>query len=148
MTPRPPEMVSAAMRRVHSSHTSPELALRRALWSRGLRYRLHRSDLPGRPDIVFPAQKVAIFVDGDFWHGRQWQVRGFTSLQEQMGRLNNPAYWIKKLSRNVERDRLHDAQLCSRGWTVIRVWESNMRKNLPQVVETIVQALKGPKLGN
>jgi DNA mismatch endonuclease (patch repair protein) len=125
---------SANMRGNRRSDTKPELALRRALHRQGYRYRKdHRLDLPGgarvRPDIVFTARKVAVFVDGCFWHccpahGRQPSA--------------NTWYWEPKLRRNVERDRAADAALGQSGWTVIRVWE---HESLDEAVAAVVGVL-------
>ena len=93
------ETASRIKRRVGSRGTRSELLLRRALWAEGLRYRLHRKDLPGKPDIVFPRQKIAVFCDGDFWHGRYWPA-----LQEKLRSRANPDYWIPKIQSNIDRD--------------------------------------------
>jgi len=134
------------MRAVHSENTSPELALRKALWARGFRYRLHRKNLPGKPDLVFPSRKVALFIDGDYWHGRQWQKRGFTSLEEQMERVHNSEYWIKKISGNVARDKKNNRELRKLGWTVIRVWESDLKKQYSRVVSRVIRKLRSVSL--
>lgn len=100
-----------------SQNTGPELALRRELHRRGLRYRVHFAPVPGlrcRPDIVFTRQRVVVFVDGCYWH-RCPQHSAFPKA--------NAEYWQAKFERNVRRDRRNDAILASAGWTVIRVWE-------------------------
>jgi DNA mismatch endonuclease (patch repair protein) len=131
------------MRRVRAKDTSPELALRRALWRRGLRFRVHDTALPGKPDIVFRRAKLAVFVDGDFWHGRQWLDRGFASLEEQMSRVNRPEYWIPKLARNLERDRATNEALRGEGWRVHRVWESQLRESADDVAAEIEGLISG-----
>ena len=78
--------------------------MRKALWARGLRFRLHQKSLPGRPDIVFPSAKLAVFVDGDFWHGRQWRTRGFPSSAQQFEGVHGRDYWVTKLEANTRRD--------------------------------------------
>jgi DNA mismatch endonuclease (patch repair protein) len=93
------------MKQVKSEDTAPEIALRHAVWARGLRYRLHDADLPGKPDMVLPRHKIAVFVDGDYWHGNQWRERGFRSLEEQLEQVHNKEYWIKKIERNMARDQ-------------------------------------------
>src|SRR6185503_3380728 len=80
---RSAEEISAIMRKVHGKDTTPELALRRALWGRGLRYRVNATDLPGKPDIIIFSARLAIFVDGDFWHGNQFRKRKLTAIEEQ-----------------------------------------------------------------
>jgi len=130
------------MRRVRSRDTAPERTLRNKLWRAGLRYRLN-STLPGKPDIVFGRAKVAVFVDGDFWHGRQWIERGFPSLEAQMSRVHRAEYWITKLRRNVERDRAVDRQLAALGWRVIRVWESDVLGDADREASRVVAFVKG-----
>src|SRR5437762_11927058 len=102
---RRPEVTSRIMAAVHATNTRPELTLRRALHAAGLRYRVHYRTVAGRPDVVFPARKVAVFVDGDFWHGRSYRARGFRSLEEQFARWNNPEWWLAKIRANVARDQ-------------------------------------------
>lgn len=87
-------------------NTGAEVLLRKTLWSRGIRYRLHASDLPGKPDIVFPNHKVAVFVDGDFWHGRNWQ-----ELEKKLKHRANPDYWLAKIEYNRSRDLEQTAAL-------------------------------------
>ncbi len=128
------------MRRVKSTDTGPELALRRALWRRGLRYRLHARNLPGKPDLTFPRHRVAVFVDGDFWHGRQWQARGLPSLTSQF-KETQAAYWVGKIQRNVERDARVNEELASLGWRVVRFWESSVREDLEGCVEEVLRQL-------
>ena len=105
--------------------TNCELLLRRALWKLGLRYRVYVGDLPGRPDIVFPRARVAVFCDGDFWHGRD-----LASRQAKLASGHNAAYWTAKITANVERDRRNDELLCSSGWKVLRLWESDLRRDI------------------
>jgi DNA mismatch endonuclease (patch repair protein) len=94
--------------------TKPEVALRRALHARGFRFRLHRRDLPGTPDIVFPRQRLAVFVDGCFWHG---------CAEHGVLPKNNREWWRAKLAANVERDARKDAALVAMGWTPLHLWE-------------------------
>ncbi len=98
-----------------------EVALRKALWARGIRYRLHAVDLPGKPDIVLRRARIAVFVDGDFWHGRNWAERRAKLLKG-----NNAGYWTAKIEYNIMRDRANTATLESCGWTVIRLWERDV----------------------
>lgn len=100
---RDAEAVSGIMRKVRSTNTMPELVFRRALWEAGVRYRLHDKSLPGAPDIVSRRNGLVIFVDGDFWHGRQWQVRGFKSLEAQSEDCPSRGYWAKKVLSNARR---------------------------------------------
>ena len=119
--------------------TSAELLLRRALWKRGLRYRLHVRSLPGKPDIVFRRQYVAVFVDGDFWHGRKWAQR-----KSKLKRGSNSSYWVRKIKYNIDRDQLVAKELERQGWLVVRLWEGDIRGNLEQAVEIVLAALGRP----
>jgi len=107
---------SRTLQSVKSQDTKSELMLRRELWSRGLRYRLHHKGLPGRPDIVFMGPRIVVFCDGDFWHGRDWPVR-----RAKLSSGANPRYWISKIEANMRRDRRRSEELRGLGWTVIRV---------------------------
>lgn len=136
---RDPEITRKIMSAIKSKDTRPELALRRALWSRGLRYRVNYEKLPGKPDIVFTKKRVVIFCDGDFWHGHNWAIRGMESLEEEL--MGYSEYWRKKILRNVERDNENDRILRGLGWTVIRIWESDIKKNIDECVKTIEETL-------
>ena len=116
----PPEKRSAVMRRVKSSATAPELAVRRLIWSLGGRYHLNRADLPGKPDIVLPGRRLAIFVHGCFWHGHDC-ARGARVPKA------NRDYWVGKVGRNRERDAVARAALAELGWRVETVWECELR---------------------
>ncbi len=115
-----PAQRSAVMRAVKSRDTAPELAVRRAAHALGLRFRLHRADLPGKPDLVFPARRIALFVHGCFWHGHDCP-RGARMPQ------TNCAYWESKISRNVARDATASAALKKLGWTPRTIWECETR---------------------
>lgn len=108
------EQVRSRLSRQASKDTVPELQLRRALHAAGVRFRVHRSDLPGSPDIVLPRLRLAVFVDGCFWH--------CCPLHGNLPR-NNAEWWAAKLARNVARDTEKDAALRLCGWDVLRVWE-------------------------
>lgn len=127
---RSPQQISALMRSVRSRDTAPEIAFRRALWAQGLRFRLYSKNLPGKPDIVLPARRLAIFIDGDFWHGGQWRRRSLTSLEEQFESTKSRDYWLSKIRRNAERDCRATAELLFGGWRILRFWESDIRNNL------------------
>ena len=115
-----PEKRSAVMRRVKGRDTSPELKVRRMLWAMGLRYRLHRKDLPGAPDIVLPGRKLAIFVHGCFWHGHDC-ARGARVPKQ------NRDYWTGKIGRNRARDIASQAALKALGWTSLVLWECDLK---------------------
>lgn len=121
------------MSRVRGKNTGPEILLRKALWRSGLRYRLN-SKLPGKPDLVFVAPRVIVFVDGCFWHG--CPIHG-TKPQ------TNRAFWEKKLKRNIERDREVDLELASHGWKVLRFWTHEIKGDLDMVIDQVILAVKG-----
>lgn len=130
---------SAAARGASSkANTRCELALRRELWRRGFRYRVNVSDLPGRPDIVFPKRRLVIFCDGDFWHGRDLQQR-----LAKLSRGHNATYWVSKVRRNVERDRQQTRMLQEAGWTVLRIWETDLLGRVEKVADEVAAALEG-----
>ena len=109
------------MRRVKSKNTSPELTLRRVLWGMGFRgYRFHRKGLPGKPDVCFGPRKKAIFLHGCFWHGHD--CRAGRNVPR-----TNQEYWGPKLARNRERDERHNQELADMGWSVLVVWECELK---------------------
>ena len=115
------EKRSAIMRAVKSRDTKPEIKVRQLLHKAGYRYRLHRKDLPGKPDIVFPSKKVVIFVHGCFWH----QHAGCPQAERPAA---NSDYWTKKLNRNMERDKTNIAALTNEGWRTLILWECEIKK--------------------
>ena len=123
------------MSRIRAADTKAEVLLRKALWEKGLRYRKNYASLPGKPDIVLTRQKIAIFVDGDFWHARGHQ----DNPGEQVA--TNKEFWQKKLARNVERDREVNDELTEEGWLVLRFWESDIKKDLSYCIGQIEKYL-------
>jgi DNA mismatch endonuclease (patch repair protein) len=123
------------MMAIKSVNTQPELQLRRALWARGLRFRCHDNALPGKPDIVFSRAKLAVFCDGDYWHGHNWALRGFKSLAEELATYK--PYWRDKILGNVRRDEATNLKLKALGWNVIRVWASDLKTDLNACLERI-----------
>ena len=109
------------MRRIRSKGTKPELAVRRLVHGLGYRYRLHRHDLPGRPDMVFPGRRKVVFVHGCFWHQHDDAACKLAHRPR-----SNLGYWGPKLARNRERDALHRVRLAELGWDVLVVWESQV----------------------
>lgn len=134
---RDPAATSRIMATVRSKDTQPELLLRSELHRRGLRYRVHDRRLPGRPDLTFPRARVAVFIDGDFWHGGGWRERGFDSFEEQFARHRDPEKWILKIRRNVERDERVNMELGAAGWRVVRVLESKVRADVRTVADHV-----------
>ncbi|MDX6405368.1 MAG: mismatch endonuclease, patch repair protein [Blastocatellia bacterium] len=128
------ELRSRTMRAVKSKDTSPELFVRRILHAKGYRYRLHRSNLPGCPDIVFPGRKSAILVHGCFWHGHDC-ARGARVPK------THTVYWTAKISRNVARDIEHLKALSQLGWKVLTVWECEL-KNESALTKRLIRFLK------
>jgi DNA mismatch endonuclease (patch repair protein) len=112
---------------VRSKDTLPELLFRRALWRAGLKYRI-RKNLPGTPDIVFVRGKVALFVDGCFWHGCR---------RHYSAPVRNAAFWQRKLAMNTERDRRVDKELRRSGWRVARLWEHDIRENAGATIKKV-----------
>lgn len=120
--------------------TKPEVLLRRALWHAGLRYRKNDASLPGRPDIVFKSARVAVFCDGDFWHGRDWPNR-----KAKLERGHNADYWIAKIERNIVRDQQNTVALEAMGWMVFRVWERDIKARTEEIVVAIRAVVKSGK---
>jgi DNA mismatch endonuclease (patch repair protein) len=123
---------SAAMRGNRRAGTTPEILLRDALDRIRIRYRINARHLVGAPDIVIRSDRVAVFCDGDFWHGRQWR-----KLRGQLARRANPDYWIAKITANRARDRRVQQLLEQQGWRVLRCWESDIRRDAAGVAERI-----------
>ena len=131
-----PEQRKLCMRHNKSKNTSIEVLLGRALWHRGLRYRKHTKGVLGHPDFCYLGKKVAVFCDGEFWHGRDW-----TEAKRRL--KSNREFWIAKIERNQQRDREITEQLEREGWTVLRFWESDIRKHLDDCVGRVEAALNG-----
>lgn len=116
--------------------TKCERALRRELWKLGARYRVDVPSLPGRPDVVFTRARIAIFCDGDFWHGRNLEQR-----LRKLARGHNAPYWLSKIQTNVLRDRHHDQTLARDGWLVLRLWETDIASDAAAIAARIVAAV-------
>jgi DNA (cytosine-5)-methyltransferase 1 len=129
------------MRCVRSTGTAPELLFQDALNQAGVTFEACAPDLPGKPDIVVRSHKLAVFIDGDFWHGAQWRNRKLTTLDEQFVHTKNKQYWLTKINRNVQRDFERTEALLQSGWTVFRFWESDVRKSLARCVDMTVRAM-------
>ncbi len=129
-----PEQRRKNMQAVKNKDSQIELLLRRELWSRGIRYRKNVNRIYGKPDIVFIGKKIAVFCDSEFWHGYNWKERkkDFKSHQE---------FWVPKIERNMERDAEVTAKLESEGWTVIRFWGNEIKKNTAQCADIIEKAV-------
>lgn len=138
---RDPAVTSRIMASVRARDTGPELALRRELHKRGLRYRL-RSGLLGKPDIVFPGSRVTVFVDGDYWHGNTWRLRGYASLNAYVDTLSNSVFWRAKIDANMARDARVTASLEADGWRVVRLWESDIQRALGSCADLVERAVR------
>ena len=122
------------MSRIRGKNTKPELLLRKALWSRKLRYRLKNS-LPGRPDIIFPGRQLAVFVDGCFWHGCQRCKKKLPAT--------NRLYWARKIKRNIAKSRAVKRSLLRNKWSAVRIWEHEIKKDgLIKAKKRVQRALK------
>lgn len=130
----PPPAVSARMSHVHLKRGAAETALAKALWHRGYRYRLNDRRLPGSPDIAIARYHIAVFLDGEFWHGYDWEAR-----RERL--KTNRAYWTEKIEENMARDARNDRLLRERGWTVLHFWERDVKKDLDACVEEVLNAV-------
>lgn len=131
------------MQKLKSKNTSIETILRKELWKRGYRYRKNYSKLPGKPDIVLTKYKVAIFCDGEFFHGKDWEVR-----KPKLQKGNNGDYWIQKISRNRERDEEINKKLLFMGWTVIRFWGNDIKKKTDECIRVIEETIFELKMEN
>lgn len=131
---------SKKMSGVRAKHTLPELRLRKALWAAGIRYRTHSKQLPGRPDISIQKYKLAIFIDGGFWHGYEWEKR-----KPRM--KSNRGFWIPKIERNMQRDQENNRSLENFGYTVLRFWDHEVKKDLGRCLKAVldhINALQMP----
>lgn len=124
------------MSKIHGKDTSIELVLRRALWKKGYRYRKNYKKIPGTPDIALTKYKIAIFCDGEFFHGKDWKV-----LKPRLEQGKNADYWVKKIQRNMDRDSEKDKELLFQGWTVIHFWGKDIIKNTDKCVRVIEEAI-------
>lgn len=136
---RTAEVTHKIMSAIPSKNTEPELMLRKALWKENLRYRVNYRKLPGKPDIVFTKYRVAVFCDGDYWHGHNWAIRGLSSLEEELAGYSE--FWRNKIVGNIERDTKNNRSLRDMGWTVVRLWESDIRADINGCVQQIKTAL-------
>lgn len=124
------------MSAIRSTENRTEAALRRLLHAGGLRYRKNVRSLKGRPDIVFPSARVAVFIDGDYWHGRTLVEQGVAGLIAHFTKPQQ-AYWVAKIRRNTQRDAEVTKALVEQGWCVLRFWESDTKRRMAQVAGTI-----------
>ena len=126
---------SKIMSKIRGKNSKPELRFRKALWARGVRYRVNTKQLPGRPDISIKKYKLAIFIDGAYWHGYNWDERK-TKIK------TNRAFWIPKIERNIQRDQEVNRQLEDMGFTVFRFWEHEIKNNLDTCINDVMVYLQ------
>jgi len=124
------------MQNIKAKDTSIECILRKALWNNGYRYRKNYKGLPGKPDIVLTKYKIAIFCDSEFFHGKDWE-----QLEEQLRRGKNADFWIRKITRNMERDTEVNAELKGLGWTVLRFWGKDIKKHTDECVSVVQETV-------
>ncbi len=126
--------ISKRMSKVHLKNGKAETLLAKERWHKGIRYRLNYKKLPGSPDIAITKEKIAVFVDGEFWHGKDWE--------ERKPRLkSNREYWIEKIEENIARDKRNDEKLKEQGWTVIHFWEKEVLKDMDGCVQYVEEIL-------
>ena len=138
---RDPAVTSRMMAAVRSRDSKAELALRRALHRRGVRYRLHARDVLGRPDLVIRRHCLAVFCDGDMWHGNpeEWKRRGRSSLAGMFP--SRTEWWVAKIERTMARDRDVTERLTRDGWRVVRLWESEVLADPDAAADRVCAAL-------
>lgn len=119
---------------IHGKDTKPELLVRRGLHARGYRYRLHASDLPGRPDLVMPKYRAVIFVHGCFWHGHGCHMFKWPSTR--------PEFWRAKINGNIARDKKHRTACCEQGWRVLTIWECALRGRESLGVDVVLNKIE------
>lgn len=124
------------MQHIRAKDTCIEVRLRKALWNKGFRYRKNFNGLPGKPDIVLTKYKIAIFCDGEFFHGKDWEI-----LKSRLEKSSNSQYWIDKISRNRKRDEEVNKQLLFQGWTVLRFWGDDIKENIDECVKVIEETI-------
>lgn len=130
------EQISYNMKRVKNKDSEIELILRKTLWHRGVHYRKNVKTIYGHPDIAFKEKKVAIFVDSEFWHGFDWD-------NKKNDIKTHRDFWIPKIERNIQRDKEVNKTLCDDGWTVLRFWGKDIKKNAGQCTDDVINVLTG-----
>lgn len=126
-----PDQRSKNMRAIKATGTKDEVRLAKALWRLGYRYRKNDKSVFGKPDLTFKKYKIAIFVDSEFFHGKDWETQKFRIK-------SNQEFWHKKIGRNIERDQEVNQYLINNGWKVLRFWSKEVKKNLQECIDTII----------
>lgn len=138
-----PEQRRKNMQRIRSKDTSIEQALRKALWHKGYRYRKNYKKLPGRPDIALTKYKIAVFCDSEFFHGKDWDQK-----KQKLQNSERSVFWISKIERNMERDKENEQALKYLGWSVVRFWGGEIKKNTEGCVKVIEELIFDQKLSS
>ena len=134
-----PEQRKKCMRANKSTGTKPELVLAKAMWALGLRYRKNSGSIFGKPDFSFKKYKVAVFVDGEFWHGKDWE-------QKKAEIKGNREFWIAKIERNIKRDIEVTGRLKAEGWTVLRFWSNDVVKDTTSCAEKVKEIIQARRI--
>lgn len=129
---------SKIMSKIKAKDSKPEVLLRKALWNLGYRYRKNVKALPGTPDIVYKRYKLVIFIDGEFWHGYNWE-------EKKLKIKRNRAFWIPKIERNMQRDRINNDLLEESGWCVLRFWAKDILSNTDECINKILLVIENNK---
>lgn len=129
------ESTSKLMSKIRGKNTVSEIQLRKVLWGLGLRYRKNDPRLPGKPDIVIQKYKLVVFIDGEFWHGHNWE-------NKKSAIKSNPGFWIPKIERNMQRDHLNNELLKKQGWTVLRFWDQEVKKEFGACLKKILNHIE------
>ncbi len=117
------------MRRIRSKNTKPEILFRKALWKKGIRYRIHVKSVLGTPDVCIKSKKIAIFIDSEFWHGKMY-------LEGKIPKTNSK-FWINKFKKNIKRDEYVTSRLKQKGWKVFRFWTKEVYNNLESLLDQV-----------
>ena len=129
------------MKHIRGKDTKPEIMLRKALWAKGYRYRKNYNKLPGKPDVVLTKEKICIFVDSEFFHGKgflgEYKSNKYNSLKEQLEHSNNSEFWLAKIKRNMERDNEVNKALYGLGWKVLRFWSKDVLSDINTCINII-----------
>lgn len=122
---------SKIMSKIRGKNTKPELLFRKALWKKGVRYRVNNKKLPGKPDVSIQKYKIAVFIDGEYWHGYNWDER-------KDNIKSNRDFWVPKIERNMQRDREVNRQLMDMGYTIFRFWEKEIKNELNKCINDVL----------
>lgn len=125
---------SKLMSKIKGKDTKPEILFRKELWKAGIRYRKHEKSLPGNPDVVNKKLKLVIFIDGEFWHGYNWE-------EKKQKLKSNRDFWISKIERNMQRDQENNLKLETLGFKVFRFWERDVKKETKKCIQLILSYL-------